>query len=472
MIKRQSKNVRGLTAGVLMAATGLVISACTPTSPLNVSENGMTQHTTPAPVSGGFDSSKIHEIVTPKGLYVWLINAPELPMIAVELNFRAGTMLEHKDKQGVAQFTAALTDEGAGEYDAKAFREELDAIGARFGANTDMQDFGINLTTLSEHKDRAFELMGLAVNAPRYDEDAVARMRDALLADIRQGDEDPSTVAWRLFRPAVYGAHAYANGGEGTLESVASLNAADARAWHDRYFTKANLRIAVVGDISEQDVSRLLDKALGDLPEGTTRFAMDVAPSPTTPQLVKKQMDVPQATVLFGHLGLPRTDPDFYAMLVMNEMLGGNVLTSRLGLDVREKHGLVYGINSVNAPLPHNGMFYISFATGNANVDKALGLVRKHLKTIRDEPVGDEELADAKAYLIGSFPLRLDSNAKLLNMIAMMQSESLPKDYLTDWPKRIAAVTKDDVQRVAQRLILPDAAALVIVGDKEALDAK
>ncbi len=448
------------------------MSACALNSPLNVSENGMTQEQTRAPVSGGFDSSKIEILTTPKGLEVWLIQAPELPMITVELNFRAGTMLEPQAKQGVAQFTAALTDEGAGEYDAKAFREELDAIGARFGANTDMQDFGINLTTLSEHKDRAFELLGLAVKQPRYDEDAVARMRDALLADIRQGDEDPSTVAWRLFRPAVYGSHAYANGGEGTLTSVASLSAADARAWHDRYFTKANLRVAVVGDISAKDVSRLLDKALGDLPEGDKRFGMEAAPSATTPQLVKKQMEVPQATVLMGHLGLPRTDKDFYAMLVMNEMLGGNVLTSRLGLDVREKHGLVYGINSVNAPLPHNGMFYISFATGNANVTKALGLVRKHLKQIRDEPVGDEELADAKSYLIGSFPLRLDSNAKLLNMIAMMQSEDLPKEYLTDWPKKIAAVTKEDVQRVAQRLILPDAAALVIVGDKEALDAK
>lgn len=423
-------------------------------------------------VSGGFDSSKIETFTTPKGVQVWLIQAPELPMIAVELNFRAGAMLEPTDKQGVANFTAALADEGAGDYDAKAFREELEAIGARFGANADMQDLGVNLTTLTEHKVRAFELMGLAVRQPRYDEDAVARMRDALLADIRQGDEEPSTVAWRLFRPAVYGSHPYANSGEGTLTSVGSLTVADARAWHDQYFTKANLRVAVVGDIQQAELTYLLDKALGDLPQGDVRYAVDSVPSPTTLQLVKKQMDVPQSTVLWGHLGLPRTDPDFYAMLVMNEMLGGNVLTSRLGLDVREKHGLVYGINSVNAPLPHNGMYYISFATGNANVAKALGLVRTHLRDIRNELVTDEELVDAKAYLIGSFPLRLDSNAKLLNMMAMMQSESLPKDYLTEWPQRIAAVTKEDVQRVAQRLILPEAAALVIVGDKEALEVR
>lgn len=420
----------------------------------------------------GFDSGKIEEIVTPKGLHVWLVQAPELPMVAVELNFRAGAMLEPKAKQGVAQFTAALTDEGAGAYDAKAFREELDAIGARFGASTDMQDFGINLTSLSEHKARAFELMGLAVTQPRYDEDAVARMRDALLADIRQGDEDPATVAWRLFRPAVYGDHPYANGGEGTLKSVGSLTAADARAWHDRYFTKANLRVTVVGDITAAELVPLLDKALGSLPQGDVRYAMDKAPQATVPQVVKKQMPVPQSTVLMGHLGLPRSDPDFYAMLVMNEILGGGVLTSRLGLDVREKHGLVYGVNSVNAPLPYNGMFYVSLATGNTNVAKALELVRKHVRAIRDVPVSDEELADTKAYLIGSFPLRLESNAKLLAMVSMMQNEDLPRTYLSDWPQKIADVTRADVQRAAQRLIAPDAMALVVVGDAEALDAK
>jgi len=155
----------------------------------------------------------------------------------------------------------------------------------------------------------------------------------------------------------------------------------------------------------------------------------------------------------------------------MNEILGGGALTSRLGLDVREKHGLVYGINSVNSPLPYNGMFYVSFATGNDTVAKALELTRKHLRDIREKPVTQAEFDDAKSYLIGSFPLRLESNAKLLAMMSMMQTESLPRDYLETWPSRIAAVTREDIQRVAQRLIHPSDMILVVVGQGKALEA-
>lgn len=463
MIKRWKVLGLAATMAGLMVMTGeLSVHAATVSKDTSatMADNGV-----------GYDTSKIEELTTPKGLTVWLIRAPNLPMVNVELNFRAGSEFEPEAKRGVAQFTAALMDEGAGAYDAREFREELEKIGARYGASTDTQDVSVNLTTLTEHKERAFDLLGLAVMQPRFDTDAVVRMRDALLADIRQGDEEPGQVAWRLFRPAIYGSHPYANSGEGTLETVGSLNAEDARAWHGR-FTKKNLKIAVVGDITPDELAKLLDKALGDLPEGEVRAAVTVAPSATIPAIMKAEMDVPQGTVLLGHLGMPRTDPDFYAMLVMNEILGGGVMTSRLGADVREKHGLAYGVNSVNAPLPYNGMFYVSLATGNDTVAKALELVRKHLRGIREAEVTQEEFDDAKAYLIGSFPLRLDSNAKLMNMLAMMQSEDLAKDYLKDWPQRIGAVTKADILRVAQRLIQPDAMALVIVGQGKALEAQ
>lgn len=414
----------------------------------------------------------VEEVVSDAGVTAWLVRSPNLPMISMEVNFRAGAMLEPKGKEGIAHLTAALMDEGAGEYDAREFREELDAIGARFGGSTDTQDLSVNMTTLSEHKQRAFELVGLAMNQPRFDVDAVDRMKDSMLADIRQGDEEPSNVAWRLFRPALYGSHPYANSGEGSLASVSALTRDDAKAWHEKWFTKSNMVVAVVGDITPEELKPMLDLAFGKLPQGDGRAAIDHGPEVTTPAIIRKEMDVPQGTVLLGHLGMPRTDPDFSAMLLMNEILGGGVLTSRLGADVREKHGLAYGVYSVNAPLPHNGMFYVSLATGNDTVAKALELVRKHLNGIRNEPVTQDEFDDAKAYLIGSFPLRLDSNSKLLGMISMMQSEGLPRDYLQTWPQKMAAVTRADVQRVAKKLIHPDAMALVVVGQGKALEAK
>lgn len=422
--------------------------------------------------AGNVSAQNIQEVKTPKGLTAWLVESHTLPMISVEINFRAGSMFEPADKEGLAQFTASLLDEGAGPYDANQFKEELEAIGARFGGATDAQDIGLNLHTLTDHKERAFELMALALQKPRFDADAVQRMKDSMIASLHRGDEDPATVAWRLFRPAVYGQHPYANDGDGTLKTVEGLTAKDAKEWHDRNFTKANMVIAVVGDITPKELAVLLDKVAGDLPAGTTRNSIDETPKPTVAKVETKKMDVPQGTVLMGHLGLPRDDKDYFKMLVMNEILGGGVLTSRLGADVREKHGLVYDVRSVNSPLPHAGMFYVSLATDNGKVEQALSLVRKHLKQIVEEPVSQQEFDDAKAYLVGSFPLRLDSNAKLLGMMAMMQSEGLGRDYLANWPKHIEAVTLQDVQAVAKRLIHPDKMALVVVGDGPALKAK
>lgn len=417
-------------------------------------------------------AQNIQEIKTPKGLTAWLVESHQLPMISVEINFRAGSVFEPAGKEGVAQFTASLLDEGAGPYDASQFKEELEAIGARFGGSADAQDISLNLHTLTDHKERAFELMALALQQPRFDADAVQRMKDSMVAGIHRGDEDPATVAWRVFRPAVYGHHPYANDGEGTLKSVEALSADDAKAWRAKNFSKANMVIAVVGDITPKELAVLLDKVAGDLPAGTVRNSIAEAPKTTVAKVETKKMEVPQGTVLMGHLGLPRDDKDYFKMLVMNEILGGGVLTSRLGADVREKHGLVYDVRSVNVPMPHSGMFYVSLATDNAKVEKALSLVRKHLKQIVEKPVSQQEFDDAKAYLVGSFPLRMDSNAKLLGMLAMMQSEGLGRDYLTTWPKNIQAVTLADVQQVAQRLIHPDKMALVVVGNGSALKAK
>lgn len=418
------------------------------------------------------DEGKIQDVVTQGGYHAWLIENHAAPMISVEISFRAGAAFEPKDKEGVATFTASLLDEGAGPYAAKEYRDELEKIGARLSGSASSVDLDVNLMTLSEHKERAFELLGMAIRQPRFEDEAVARIRDALLAGIRRGDEEPSVVAWRKFRPLVYGDHPYANSGEGTLKTVGALTAADAKAWHDTQLTKQNMVISVVGDIDAATLAGLLDKALAGLPEGTLRNAVKDEPKPVKAVVQTAKMDVPQGTVLMGQLGLTREDPDYYPLLVMNEILGGGVLTSRLGLDVREVHGLVYDVRSVNSPLPKGSMFYVSLASDNTKVEKALELVRKHLNGMREKEVTEEEFNDAKAYLIGSFPLRLDSNAKLLAMLTLMQSEGLGMDYMQEWPKRIAAVKREDTLRVAKRLLHPDKMVLVVVGNGPALEAK
>ncbi len=417
-------------------------------------------------------ANQVQVVNTPGGLTAWLLESPQLPMISIELNFRAGAAFEPDGKNGLAQFTASMMDEGAGPYDANAFKEELETIGARFGGSSDTMDMSFHLTTLTQHVDRAFELLGLALREPRFEDEAIQRVRSQLLANLKRGQEDPATVAWKLLPPQMMGDHPYAHDGDGTPATLNAIARKDLQAWHLANMTRSNIQIAVVGDIAPDKLAALLDEALLGLPQGAGRRGEDIRPQGASIAThVTQTMLVPQGTVLLGRRGIDRHDPDFYAFVVMNEIFGGGVLTSRLGMDVREKHGLAYDVRATNRALPGGGMYVINLATDNAKVQKALDLVYENVMAMRDKPVSKEEFEDAKSYLIGSFPLRLDSNNKLLNMMAMMQGENLGLDYMQTWPQRIASVTFDDIQRVARRMLNPDDMVLVVVGQGDGVQA-
>lgn len=418
----------------------------------------------------------IEPITTKGGLKAWLLRSDTLPMLSVDVSFRAGAAFEPKGKEGLAQFTASLLDEGAGPYDATAFKTELEAVGARFGASADGLEISVNLTTLSDQKERAFELMGLALREPRFEAEAVERIRSQLLANIKHMEEDPASMASRMLRPALFGNSPWANDGDGSTATLKALTVRDIQGWHLANLTRENMQITVVGNITAAELAPLLDDALLGLPKGAGRRGAELpAAIVGTPQTVTRTLAVPQGTVLLAWQGVPRDDPDYPALVVMNEIFGGGVLTSRLGLDVREKHGLVYDIRATNRPLlqgKQGGGFYtISLATDAAKVEKALSLVAENIAKMRDEPVTEQEFTDAQSYLIGSFPLRLDSNAKLLGMLSMMQDENLGLDYLQRWPERLAAVTHADIQRVAKRVLTPETMSLIVVGQKQALGA-
>lgn len=414
----------------------------------------------------------IQQLESKQGIKVWLVESHQIPMVSVRLTFRAGSAFEPEDQSGLANLAASLLDEGAGDLDALAFKEALDDIGARFGAGADKLDTDVSLSTLSGHKREAFRLMGLAVTAPRFDTTDVERVKAAIVAGIRQSNERPGTVASLRFMKSVFGDHPYGTSMVGTEESVQAIDDAQLAAWHKAQFTKANMVVAMVGDITPAEVLELVDEALGGLPNGTARNRVTATPSATVPQFVKVSKDIPQASVMVGHVGMPRDDADYFPMLVMNEILGGGAMTSRLGEEVREKNGLVYDVRSVNIPMPQGGVFYVSLQTENGKVQKALDLVKAELSRIKAKPVDKQEFDDATDYLAGSFPLRIDSNAKILEYLALMQMEDLGPDYLETWVSRIRAVTPADVQRVAKKLIDEKGMALTIVGGDAAMQAK
>lgn len=412
---------------------------------------------------------RIQQLKTPKGINVWLVESHQIPMVSVEVAFRAGSAFDPAGKFGLANFTASLMDEGAGKMNAQAFKEALDDIGARFGVSADTLDLSVNLNTLTEHKEEAFRLLGLAVREPRFDQDATDRVREAILTGLRRMEESPNAVAQKAFNTAVYGDHAYGHLTSGTPESVAVLTPADMRAFHAQNVNRANMVVSVVGDITPADAMKLVDSALADLTAGKARNTVAKAPKPTVPVLTKIKKAVPQASIMMGHLGVSRDDPNYYSVLVMNELLGGGILTSRLFDVVREKNGLAYDVRSANVPLPHAGMFMASVQTDNAKAKKAVALMRSELKRIADTLPTEEERDDVVNYMVGSFPLRTNTNGKILNYLSFMQMENLGVDYLTKWPERVGAISRKDIQNAAKMLIKPEAMAVVIVGDGDAL---
>lgn len=416
---------------------------------------------------------QIQQLTTPKGIAVWLVESHQIPMVSAEVAFRNGSAFEPAAKAGLANLTASLLDEGAGDMDAKAFTEALDGIGARLGAGADKLDTSVNLTTLSDHKERAFELLGLAVREPRFDAADVARVKEAIVAGIRQSEESPQAVTSKQFMAAVFAGHPYGRPSVGEEATVTGLSAEDVKGWHAAQYTRANMVVSVVGDVTPAEVVRLVDGALAGLPAGEARNRMVEAPAPVAGKVVATRKEVPQAAVMVGHLGLSRDDPDYWPMLVMNDLLGaGGGLTNRLVDVVREKHGLVYHVGSTNIPMPLAGVFLVQLQTENGKAQFALELVKKELQRMQDTAPTAEEFADTVDYLAGSFPLRIDSNAKILTYLSLMQMEGLGVDYLDTWVDHVRAVTPADVQRVAKRVLHPDAAVLSVVGDGPALKAK
>jgi len=411
---------------------------------------------------------KIQELKTAGGLTAWLVESKSIPMISMEIAFRAGSAFEPTDKAGLASLTANLLDEGTENLSDREFKASLERIGARFGAGADKLDLTLTLDTLTEHKEAAFALLADALKNPAFTPAATERLQDMFKAALKRQEEDPGSVARKAFGKALYGDHPYATPLLGTAESVAALTPDDARAYYAAQVNKANMVIAVVGDISAKALGKLLDEHFAELPAGDARNMMTAVPVVPTAQKIHITRPIPQATVMLGHLGISREHPDYFNVFVMNHILGGGGFSSRLMSEIREKRGLTYGVSSGFSPLPQRGSFVAQLATKNADALPAAKLVEVEIDKMQAAEVSEAEYNDAIDYLTGSFPLRLDSNDKILGYLTTMQMENLGADYLEVWTDKIKAVTRADILAAAKTHLQPKNFIEVIVGGEEA----
>lgn len=406
----------------------------------------------------------VEKVTSPKGIEAWLVRDPSNPIIAMEIAFKGGAAHDPAAKSGLAGMMAALLDEGAGPYDSQAFQQILEDKVITLGFNAGRDSFAGHLKTLSENKDTAFDLFRLALTQPRFDKEPVERIRGQLLAGLMRESQDPGAQASRRLFEAAFAGHPYARSPRGTVETVKAIQVADLRALARAQLTRDRLVVGVVGDIAPDELAKRLDEVFGALPAtGSLGDIADVTAKPPAGLAVIPK-DNPQTTALFALPGLKRDDPDWYAAYVVNYILGGGGFSSRLTEEVREKRGLAYSVTSYLSPYAHSGLIVGSVATLNARFSESVGLIKEEFRRMRDEGPTEKELADAKTYLNGSFPLSQDSTSAIAGLLVQMQVDRLGIDFLDRRAAVIDAVSLDDARRAARRLLDADGLSFVAVG--------
>lgn len=405
----------------------------------------------------------IQTVTSPGGIPAWLVEDHEIPFTALEIRFKGGTSLDAPGKRGAVNLMTALIEEGAGDLDAQGFAAVRDSLAATFGFRSDADTISVSAKFLTENRDQAVDLLRSALITPRFDPEAVERVRGQVLANLRGDEKSPGSIASNLFDARVYGDHPYATDGDGTLDSVAALKRDDLLAAWKGALARDRVYVAATGDISAEELGPLIDKLLGDLPATGA-----VQPGPASPVfksgVTVKDFPSPQSVVVFGQQGIPLKDPDYFAAAILNEILGGGRFSARLMTEVREKRGLTYGIGSYLGNFDHADVMIGQFAASNDKVAEAISVVKEQWAKIAKEGVTPEELERAKTYMTGAYPLRFDGNGPIASILVGMQMMGFPSDYPKTRNAKVDAVTIEDVKRVAARLIQPDQLSFVIVG--------
>jgi zinc protease len=403
-------------------------------------------------VASAASAMTIERIVSPSGLEAWLVREQSAPLVALSYAFHGGSSQDEAAKAGSANLAADLLDEGAGDLDGKTFHERLENHAIELGFQVARDYFHGSLRTLNEHRDEAFDLLRLALGAPRFDADAVERVRGQTLSSLRRDSTNPNSLASRRWWETAFPDHPYGRESKGTLETVPRIAAGDMRDYVRRAFARNELTVSIVGDIDAKTAGALIDRAFAGLPaKNDLKPVADASPRGMGRRIVIN-LDVPQAVVTFGGQGLARNDPDFMAGYIVNHILGGGSFSSRLYREVREKRGLAYGVSDSLVWFRRAAVVIGGTATRADRTGEALAIVESETKRMAENGPTADELAAAKSFLKGSYALSLDTSAKIAAQLSQIQLDNLGIDYIERRGAMIDAVSIEDAKRVAKRL--------------------
>ena len=419
-----------------------------------------------APEAGaGASAVNVRKIVSPGGVPAWLVEDYAVPIVSVEFAFRGGASQDREGHSGAATLLAGLVDEGAGDLDSQAFHRALDEKAIEIGFSATHDKIGGRMRTLARHLDRAGALLALALNAPRFDEEPFARVREQMKAQLRHEANDPNSMAWRGFRSRVFAGHPYAYTSDGSESSLDALTRGEIADMAGRIFARDTLRVAIVGAIDSDRAGTLLDNAFAGL-----RAATDLQPVGPAPFLGLGgedviDLDVPQTTIRFGRPAPRREDPDYIPAFVLAHILGGGTgLSSRLFREVREKRGLAYTAYAGLSTQDSASYLQGGTTTKNERARESLEVIRAEILDMANNAVSEEELEKGKRYLVGSYPLRFDTSTKIAGQLVQMQLEGYGVEWLVERNDRIRDVTLADAKRAAGALFGDGALSVVMAG--------
>jgi zinc protease len=404
--------------------------------------------------------------ITPNGMTVLVIEQHALPFVQLHALVKTGSAQDPPEKPGLANLVAGLLDEGTTTRSARQIAEQIEFVGGTLASRA-TEDFSTtSLRILKKDLTLGFELLADVLTRPAFADAELERVRSLIQGQLLNEQDDPGMVASKAFHQLVFNGHPYAWPVTGTAEGLAKITREDVVTFHQREYVPNRTILVLAGDISMDEAQRLVHEHFGTWKPGEHGPRTLGAPLPVQQRVTKFiDKDLSQTTIILGHVGINRANPDFYPALVMNYILGGGGFSSRLMDEIRDNQGLAYGVGSSFHANLMPGPFFVSLQTRNEAANQAIAGVLKELQRIRETPVTDEELNDAKAYLIGSFALRLDTTAKLAEVASQVEFYNLGLEYFTAYPSWIQKVTKEDILRVAKQYLHPDQYALVLVGN-------
>jgi zinc protease len=408
----------------------------------------------------------IKRSVLKNGLTLLIVERHNLPVVKVAVGIRAGSLNEPEEKSGLASLTANLLTEGTKNRTARQISEEIEFVGGSVGASGGNDYITASLSVLKKDIRLGFDLLSDIILNPVFPQDEINKKIERIKGSLRAMEEDPGYLASREFKKAVFGTHPYGRLTTGTAKTLDSINRSDLVEFHSKYYTPDNSIMAVVGDITPEEAEQLINNYFTKWKAKGNRL-----PSPPEITSVKERKTVTidknltQANIILGHIGVSRDDPDYYAISVMNYILGSGGFASRLMQNIREEKGLVYDIHSFFAPNKYGGRFQVGLQTKNESANTAIEEVLKEIRNIRTTHVSDTELSDAKLFLTGSFPMRIETSSRIARFLVAVEYYGLGTGYIDNYPSYINSITKEDVLRAAKKYLDPENYVLVVVAD-------